>query len=61
MTFHSDRLFDNLGFMGDFERAQHVLEGTYVFPEGIDPVTAILLEECSKNVLVHIKRESVHI
>ena len=47
--------------MGDFERAQHVLEGTYVFPEGIDPVTAILLEECSKNVLVHIKRESVHI
>ena len=30
LSFYSDRLFDILGFMGDFERAQQVLEGTYI-------------------------------
>ena len=31
LPFHSGRLFNNLGFMGDTKRAQQVLEGTYVF------------------------------
>ena len=47
LPFYSGRLFDDLGFMGDSECAQKVLEGTYVFPEGIDPATKMLLEECS--------------
>ena len=33
--------------MGDSECSQHVLEGAYIFPEGIDPATKMLLEECS--------------
>ena len=47
LPFYSDRLFDNLGFMGDSECAQQALEGTYIFPEGIAPATKMLLEECS--------------
>ena len=33
--------------MDDAKCAQQVLEGTYIFPEGIDPSTKMLLEECS--------------
>ena len=45
--FYNDRIFDDLGFMGDSECAQQVLEGTHAFPEGADPSTTMLLEECS--------------
>ena len=45
LSFCLGRLYDNLGFMGDSECAQRVLEGTYVFPEEIDPATKILVEE----------------
>ena len=44
---YSVRLFDDLGFIGDSACAQQVLEGTYIFPEGIDPATKMLLEGCS--------------
>ena len=55
--FYSGRLFDDLGFMGDSECAQQVLEGTYVFPVGIDPSTKMLLEECSKMYLSMSRKE----
>jgi hypothetical protein len=42
------RLFDELGFTGDTEAAAQLLEGNYVFPEGSDPATKLLLEEASK-------------
>ena len=59
LPFYSGSLFDDLGFMGDSECAQQVLEGTYVFfPEGIDPPTKMLLEECSA-VYMSMSREEV--
>ena len=47
LKFYSGRLFDNTGFIDDSECVQHVLEGTYGFPEGIDHAIKILIEECS--------------
>ena len=41
----SGQLFDDIGFIGDTECAQQILEGTYVFPPGTDPATQFLLEE----------------
>jgi len=40
-----DRLHQDFGFLGDTEATRQVLEGTYAFPEGIDPHTKMLLEE----------------
>ena len=57
LPFYSGRLFDDLGFMGDSECAQQVLEGTYAFPEGIDPATKMLLEECSMVYLSMLREE----
>ena len=57
LSFHSGRFFDNLCFMGDSECAQKVLEGTYVLPEGIDPPTKMLLEECSMMCLSMLREE----
>ena len=57
LPVYSGRLFDDLGFMGDSECAQQVLEGTYVFPEGIDPATKMLLEECSIMYLSMLREE----
>ena len=56
-SFYNGRLFNSPGFMGDFECAQQMLEGTYVFPEGIDPATKMLLEECSKMYLFMSREE----
>lgn len=39
------KLFDDIGFIGDTKSAQQILDGTYVFPLGIDPATQFLLEE----------------
>ena len=44
--------------MDNSKCAQQVLESTYVFPEGIDPVTKMLLSECSK-IYFSISREEV--
>jgi len=43
----SGPLFDDIGFLGDTEQVQQILEGTYVFPEGTDPATRLLLEEAA--------------
>ena len=37
-----------MGFVGDTEAARAILEGTYVYPPGIDPATKLLLEEAAK-------------
>ena len=37
-----------------------MLEGTYVFPSGVDPATKMLLEECSK-MYMSMSREEVSI
>ena len=57
LLFYSGRLFDNLGFMGDSKYTQQVLERTYIFPEGIDPATKMLLEECSMIYLSMLREE----
>ena len=36
---YSGKLFDDIGFMGDTEAAQQILEGTHEFEEGTDPAT----------------------
>ena len=40
-------LFDDIGFLGDTEAAQQILEGTYIFPPGTDPATKLVLEEAA--------------
>ncbi len=45
---HSGKLFDNIGFIGDTEAAQQILEGTYEYEEGLDPATRLLFEEAAK-------------
>ena len=40
-----EELHRDFGFLGNTEATRQVLEGTYVFPEGIDPHTNLLLEE----------------
>ena len=37
LSYYRGRLFGNLGFVGNSECGQQVLEGTYIFPEGMDP------------------------
>ncbi len=44
---YHNKLFDNLGYIGDTCAAQAVLEGTYEFPANTDLATRILLEEAS--------------
>ena len=39
------KLFDDLDSTGDTEVAAQLLEGTYVFPEGTDRATRLLLRE----------------
>ena len=39
------RLHQDFGFLGDTDATRQVLEGTYVFPDDIDPHTKMLLEE----------------
>ena len=43
----SGALFDDIGFLGDMEAVQQILEDTHVFPAGTDPATELLLEETS--------------
>jgi len=43
----SGQLYNNIGFLGDTEQVQQILEGTYVFPDNTDPATKLLLEEAS--------------
>ena len=43
----SGPLFNNIGFLGDTEAVQHILEGTYVFPAETDTATKLLLEEAA--------------
>ena len=45
--FYTGKLFDDLGFIGDTECVQQVLEGTYEIPEGTDRATRLVLEECA--------------
>jgi hypothetical protein len=42
---YRDQLFDDLGFMGDTECAQKILEGTYEFPPDTDKWTKKILQE----------------
>ena len=58
LPFYSGRIFGNMGFMDEFKCAQQVLEGTYIFPEGIDPATKMFQEEFSIMCLF-ISREEV--
>ena len=37
-------LFDDIGFHGDSEAAQQILDGTYVFLPNTDPATRLLFE-----------------
>ena len=39
------QLFDNLGFMGDTECLQQILEGTYDYPPNTDVWTKKILQE----------------
>jgi hypothetical protein len=43
--YYTGKLFDDVGFIGDTECARQILEDTYLFPKGTDPVTRLLLEE----------------
>ena len=43
----SGQLFDDIGYIGDTETTQQILEGTYVFPADLDPATKLLLEEAA--------------
>ena len=43
----SGALFDGIGFLGETEAVQQILECTYVFPSGTDPATKLLLEEAA--------------
>ena len=36
MPSYSGKLVDDIGFLGDTEAAQQILEGTYEFPEDTD-------------------------
>ena len=46
--FYSGQLFDDVGFTGDTQFAQQILEGTYEAPEGTDEFTVMLLKECAE-------------
>ena len=54
----ASELADCFSGAGGYECAQKVLAWTYVFPEGIDPATNMLLEECSM-MYVYVLREGV--
>ena len=43
----SEYLFDDIGFWDNTESVQQILEGTYIFPEGTDPATHLLLEDAA--------------
>ena len=43
----SGALFDGIGFLGDTEAVQQILEGAYVFPASTNPATKLLLEEAA--------------
>jgi len=47
----SGSLFDDLGFIGNEEVVQQILEGTYVYGPDVDPATRLLFEEASKTYL----------
>ena len=53
------RFFENLGFVGNAECAQQVIEDTYDFPEGMYPATKILLLACSKIYFLCVSREEM--
>jgi len=44
----SGKLFDDVGFLGDTDAAQQILEGTYVFPPDTEKFTKLLLEETAR-------------
>ena len=46
--FYSNQLFDDVGFTGDTECAQQILEGMYEIPGGTDEFTTLLLKECAE-------------
>ena len=41
----SGALFNHIGFLGDTEAVQQILEGTYGFPAGTDPATKLMFDE----------------
>ena len=57
----SGQLFDDIGYIGDTEALQQILEGTYIFPPGTDPpVTRLLLKEVTITYMSMPKDEIVN-
>ncbi len=50
--------FNEIGFLGDTNAAQQILEGTYLFPPDTDPATRLLFKE-STITYVSMSKEEV--
>jgi hypothetical protein len=42
---HRGKFFEDIGHMADGPAVQQILEGTYEYPDDLDPVTRLLFEE----------------
>ena len=44
---HRGKFFGDIGHLADGPAAQQILEGTYEYPDDLDPATRLLFEEAS--------------